>query len=76
MTCAHESAFSIETSPTVFGPGVLEEVGDHAAAMDLRRVALLTDSNLRRTCRLMDNAPRELDKSELATIYRDAMKYW
>ena len=49
MTCAHESAFSIETSPTVFGPGALEEVGDHAATMDLRRVALLTDPNLRRT---------------------------
>ena len=26
--------------------------------------------------RLMDNSPLELDKSELATIYRNAMQYW
>ena len=46
MTCAHETAFSIETSPTVFGPGVLQEVGDHAASLGLSRVALLTDRDL------------------------------
>lgn len=49
MTCAHDTAFSIETSPTVFGPGSLEEVGDHAASFELQRVALFTDDNLSRT---------------------------
>jgi alcohol dehydrogenase class IV len=57
MTCCHDvgaeggfdTAFSIETSPTVFGPGVLRELGEHATALGLRRVALVTDGRLART---------------------------
>jgi len=41
-----DGAFSIDFSAIVFGAGVLREAGDHAAALDLRRVALLTDLHL------------------------------
>lgn len=41
-----ESAFSVDGSNVVFGPGCLTEAGDHAAALGLHRVALMTDANL------------------------------
>jgi alcohol dehydrogenase class IV len=43
-----ETAFSVDGSNVVFGPGCLAEAGDHAAALGLRRVALLTEPNLAR----------------------------
>lgn len=55
MTCWHyyapgtgESAFSIEASRIVFGPGALLEVGDHARSLGCKRVALFTDQRLAR----------------------------
>jgi len=46
MACFHESAFSIEAPRIVFGRGALAELGDHARAFGLRRVALFTDARL------------------------------
>ena len=50
MACCHyfapveggDSAFSVDISALVFGPGVLAEIGDHAASLGLKRVALFT----------------------------------
>ena len=51
MGCCHyfapsaggDSAFSVDVSAIVFGPGVLAEAGDHVAARGIKRVALMTD---------------------------------
>jgi hydroxyacid-oxoacid transhydrogenase len=42
----HESVFSIDAASIVFGRGALAELGDHASALGLRRVALFTDRTL------------------------------
>ncbi|MGB5082290.1 MAG: hydroxyacid-oxoacid transhydrogenase [Burkholderiales bacterium] len=39
----HESAFSVDISSIVFGPGVLKEAGEHARALGMKRAALFTD---------------------------------
>ena len=59
VSCSHESAFSLEASPTVFGSGALAELGDHAAALGLGRVALMTDPVLTRSAHV-DIARRSL----------------
>ena len=54
MACCHyfapsdggDGAFSVEGATVAFGAGVLNEAGDHAAALGLRRVALMTDKVL------------------------------
>ena len=51
MGCCHafsftdggETAFSVDVSALTFGPGVLAELGAHATAKGLKRVALFTD---------------------------------
>lgn len=67
MTCVHDTAFAVETSPTVFGPGALEEVGDHAASFELTRVALFTDANLLRT-EHVETVKRSLDAAGVDTV--------
>jgi alcohol dehydrogenase class IV len=54
MTCCHyyaiaedhESAFSVDLSSIVFGPGVLKEAGEHARALGMKRAALFTDKRV------------------------------
>ena len=54
MGCCHyyavaegrESAFSVDPSSIVFGPGVLAELGEHARALGMTRVALFTDKRI------------------------------
>ena len=54
MGCCHyfaeveggDTAFAVDVSAITFGKGVLAEVGDHAASLGLRRVALMTDERL------------------------------
>ncbi|MEM7169470.1 MAG: hydroxyacid-oxoacid transhydrogenase [Pseudomonadota bacterium] len=54
MACCHylapsddgDSAFSIDTASITYGHGCLKEAGDHAAAMGLKRIALMTDATL------------------------------
>ena len=67
MTCVHDTAFAVETSPTVFGPGALDEVGDHAASFELTRVALFTDENLSRT-EHVETVKRSLDAAGVDTV--------
>ena len=54
MSCCHyyklvegcEQAFSVDSSAITFGPGVLGELGDHALAKGMTRVALFTDPGI------------------------------
>jgi alcohol dehydrogenase class IV len=54
MACCHyyapsdggDEAFAVEGAAVTFGAGVLAEAGDHAAALGIRRVALMTDKVL------------------------------
>jgi hydroxyacid-oxoacid transhydrogenase len=54
MTCCHyyaitegqESAFSVDISSIVFGPGVLKEAGEQARALGVKRAALFTDKRV------------------------------
>ncbi|HEV8244291.1 MAG TPA: hydroxyacid-oxoacid transhydrogenase [Polyangiaceae bacterium] len=54
MGCCHyytlepgsESAFAIDVGSIAFGPGLLRELGDHARALGLKRVALFTDQRV------------------------------
>lgn len=54
MSCCHyyspvegnESAFTVDTSAIAFGPGVLAELGEHARALGMTRVALFTDKRV------------------------------
>jgi len=54
MGCCHyyalaegkESAFSVDITSIVFGPGVLAELGEHAKALGMTRVALFTDKRI------------------------------
>jgi hydroxyacid-oxoacid transhydrogenase len=54
MGCGHyyalaegkESAFSVDITSIVFGPGVLAELGEHAKALGMTRVALFTDKRI------------------------------
>ncbi len=46
MSCAHETAFAIEAPRIVFGRGALDELGDQARALGVRRIALFTDRGL------------------------------
>jgi hydroxyacid-oxoacid transhydrogenase len=55
MTCCHyyaiaeghESAFSVDIASISFGPGVLKETGEHARALNMKRVALFTDPRVK-----------------------------
>jgi hydroxyacid-oxoacid transhydrogenase len=42
----HESAFSVDISSIVFGPGVLSEAGEHARTLGMKRAALFTDKRV------------------------------
>jgi hydroxyacid-oxoacid transhydrogenase len=46
ITEGHESAFAVDISSIVFGPGVLKETGDHARALGMKRAALFTDKRV------------------------------
>ena len=41
-----ETVFSVSTSPIKFGPGALRELGDDAAALGMKRVALFVDPHV------------------------------
>jgi len=46
ITEGHESAFAVDISNIVFGPGVLKEAGGHARALGMKRAALFTDKRV------------------------------
>ncbi len=47
ITDDHESAFSVDIASISFGPGVLKELGEHAKALGMKRVALFTDPRVK-----------------------------
>lgn len=42
----HESAFAVDISSIVFGPGALKEAGEHARTLGMKRAALFTDKRV------------------------------
>jgi alcohol dehydrogenase class IV len=46
VTEGHESAFAVDISSIVFGPGVLKETGEHARTLGMKRAALFTDKRV------------------------------
>jgi hydroxyacid-oxoacid transhydrogenase len=55
MACCHQyfahteggdTAFAVDASHLLFGPGVLKEAGDHARALGMKRLALFTDKDV------------------------------
>jgi alcohol dehydrogenase class IV len=46
ITEGHESAFAVDISSIVFGPGALSEAGEHARTLGMKRVALFTDKRV------------------------------
>lgn len=44
----YETAFTMDTSSIKFGPGVTREIGEDMAALGVKRVMVVTDSNLAR----------------------------
>ena len=46
ITDGHESAFAVDISSIVFGPGVLKEAGEHARTLGMKRAALFTDKRV------------------------------
>jgi hydroxyacid-oxoacid transhydrogenase len=46
ITDGHESAFAVDISSIVFGPGVLKEAGEHARALGMKRAVLFTDQRV------------------------------
>jgi alcohol dehydrogenase class IV len=46
ITDGHESAFAVDISSIVFGPGVLAEAGEHARTLGMTRAALFTDKRV------------------------------
>ena len=46
ITEGHESAFAVDISSIVFGPGTLKETGEHARALGMKRAALFTDKRV------------------------------
>jgi len=61
-----ETVFTWGAPPLVFGVGALDELGHHAAALGLRRVALVTDPGLAGT-ELPDRAERSLTAAGIAS---------
>ena len=42
----HESAFTVDVSRLLFGHGLLKELGSHARALGMKRLALFTDARV------------------------------
>ncbi|NVB79854.1 MAG: iron-containing alcohol dehydrogenase [Kofleriaceae bacterium] len=80
MTCRHivaaaagcETAFTVDASRVTFGRGSLDEVGDRARALGMRRVALFTDARLR-VLPWFDEVSRSLDAAGLDVAVFDAV---
>jgi hydroxyacid-oxoacid transhydrogenase len=69
---ALESVFSWGAPPLVFGRGAFDEVGQHAAALGLRRVAVVTDPGLALTD-LPDRAARSIAAAGIASLAYSAV---
>jgi len=81
MSCCHyyalgeggDAAFAVDISAITFGPGVLAEAGDHAAARGLKRVALMTDARLR-ALPFFDTVERSLKGAGLDVVVYDEVR--
>ena len=72
-TTAGDTAFTVDISKITFGPGVLGEVGDHAASLGLKRVALMTDRGLA-GFEHVTIARRSLEAAGLDVAFYDAVQ--
>ena len=81
MGCCHafsftdggETAFSVDVSALTFGPGVLAELGAHATAKGLKRVALFTDKGQARLAHITV-ATKSLKDSGLDVVIYDDVR--
>ena len=81
MACCHyfapreggDEAFSIDASSITFGPGVLAEAGDHARALGLKRIALMTDPGLAGSAHF-DRVKRALETAGLDVVVYDEVR--
>ncbi|MBX7448777.1 iron-containing alcohol dehydrogenase [Mycolicibacterium sp. 3033] len=65
--CQYDTAFTVDASRITFGRGCIGEVGDRAAALGMRRVALFTDPSVARL-ELFDTAQRALRDAGLDVV--------
>ena len=68
----NESVFSIDAASIVFGRGALAELGDHARAQGMRRVALFTDRGLARLA-CVETAQTALAEAGIDAVLYDAV---
>ena len=81
MGCCHyyapseggDEAFSVDASTITFGPGVLAEAGDHAKALGIERIALMTDAGLTRTPHVA-KVERSLKQAGLDVVLYDEVR--
>ena len=69
-SAATETVFTWTAPPLVLGRGAFDEIGQHARAMGLRRVAVVTDAGLAQTD-LPARAVRSLDSAGIASTLYD-----
>ncbi|MDC0744401.1 hydroxyacid-oxoacid transhydrogenase [Polyangium mundeleinium] len=67
-----DAAFSMDASAVTFGPGALAEVGEEAAALGLRRVALFTDARLAELAPVAE-ARRSLGRAGVDVVVYDTV---
>jgi alcohol dehydrogenase class IV len=68
-----DACFSLDASSLVFGRGAIREVGDHAAALGMRRVALFTDPRVG-ALEFFDHARRSLRERGLDVVIYDEVR--
>ena len=64
---SHETVFTWSAPPIVFGPGALDETGDHVAALGVGRVAIVTDAGIVRSG-LADRVERSLNAAGVEVL--------
>ena len=65
-----DAAFSMDASAVTFGPGAIAEVGEEAAALGLRRVALFTDARIGKLSPV-EEARRSLGRAGVEVVVYD-----
>lgn len=68
-----DTAFSVDGTSVTFGAGCLAEAGDHARALGIRRIALMTDPHLAAT-EHVDAVRRSLDAAGIEVAFYDRVR--
>jgi hydroxyacid-oxoacid transhydrogenase len=68
-----DTAFSVDGTSVTFGAGCLGEAGDHARALGIRRIALMTDPHIAAT-EHVDVVRRSLDAAGIDVAFYDRVR--